>query len=69
MKQSPFKFQGNNSTQAKKLKGNTPKERDDLLGKQPLNPKDVKRVQTKSKSHIQVRTGRPVNAQRPKGKG
>ncbi|MEO6130649.1 MAG: hypothetical protein ABIQ02_02290 [Saprospiraceae bacterium] len=69
MKQSPFKFQGNTSKQAAKAKAEAPKEHDDAQGKPAVNPKDIKRVQTKARTNVTVRTGRPVNAQRPKGKG
>jgi hypothetical protein len=69
MKQSPFKFQSNNSKKAKSLKAKSPADHDETQGKPPLAPKDLKKAQPKAKSHIQVRTARPVIAQRPQGKG
>ena len=70
MKQSPFKFQGNNSQQAKKgAKANASSDLEDKKGK--LNPasKKLKPVQSRSKSSPQLRTGRTGNASRPKAGG
>ena len=69
MKQSPFKFQGNNSAQAKKGKDKATPEIEGKTDKSALSPKNLKKTQSKSKSHIQIRTGRPQVAQRPKGGG
>lgn len=69
MKQSPFKFQGNNSVEAKKGKSKDTPELEGKNDKSSLAPKNLKKVQTKAKSHIQIRTGRPQVAQRPKGGG
>jgi hypothetical protein len=68
MKQSPFKFQGNSSKQVKGAKAAPGSEHDDK-GKQAMAPKDLKKAQPKAKTNTSIRTGRPVNAQRPKGKG
>ena len=68
MKQSPFKFQGNNSKQAKKVKSNASSEPDDNKGKLTV-PKNLKQTQSRSKSAPQIRTGRSGTAQRPKGNG
>jgi len=66
MKQSPFKFQGNNSKQVKKA---TPAgEHEEGKGKSGPLPKDLKKAQPKAKVNTSIRTGRPVNTQRPKGK-
>jgi len=67
MKQSPFKFQGNNSKQVKKT--NPGAEHEEGKGKLSPLPKDLKKAQPKAKTNTSIRTGRPVNAQRPKGKG
>ena len=67
MKQSPFKFQGNNSKQLKKADP-VPAQADEKGKAGPL-PKDLKKVQPKAKLNTTIRTGRPVNAQRPQGKG
>ena len=67
MKQSPFKFQGNNSKQVKKA--DPVPDQADGKGKQAPLPKDLKKVQPKAKLNTTIRTGRPVNAQRPQGKG
>lgn len=67
MKQSPFKFQGNNSKQLKKADP-VPDQADGKGEAGPL-PKDLKKVQPKAKLNTTIRTGRPVNAQRPQGKG
>jgi len=67
MKQSPFKFQGNNSKQLKKAEP-VPDQADGKGKAGPL-PKDLKKVQPKAKLNTTIRTGRPVNAQRPQGKG
>lgn len=69
MKQSPFKFQGNNSKQAKAAKTKESMELEGKNDKSSLAPKNLKKVQSKPKSHIQIRTGRPQVAQRPKGGG
>jgi hypothetical protein len=67
MKQSPFKFQGNTSKQAKSPKNKAGQEHEDA-GKQPIALKNLKSVQTKAKTNTNIRTGRPVNTQKPKGK-
>ena len=67
MKQSPFKFQGNNSKQLKKAE--PVQDQADGKGKAGPLPKDLKKVQPKAKLNTTIRTGRPVNAQRPQGKG
>jgi len=66
MKQSPFRFQGNNSQQAKKQV-----EKDDEGKKGPggITPKNVSKGSSKAKSHIQIRTNRSSTSQRPKGGG
>ena len=70
MKQSPFKFQGNSSKQVKGAKATgTPEHDESKGGKQAMAPKELKKAQPKAKTNTTVRTGRPVNAQRPKGKG
>ncbi|MDZ4747596.1 MAG: hypothetical protein SH808_03865 [Saprospiraceae bacterium] len=68
MKQSPFKFQGNNSKQVKGAKTNPAAEHEEGKGKLAPLPKDLKKVQPKAKLNTTIRTGRPVNAQRPQGK-
>jgi hypothetical protein len=67
MKQSPFKFQGNTSKQVKKAEPMP--DQADGKGKAGPLPKDLKKVQPKAKLNTTIRTGRPVNAQRPQGKG
>ncbi len=67
MKQSPFKFQGNTSKQVKKA--NPGGEHEEGKGKLAPLPKDLKKAQPKAKLNTTIRTGRPVNAQRPQGKG
>ncbi len=70
MKQSPCKFQGNSSKANKGDKGKAAPEHDESKGgKQSMAPKDLKKAQPKAKLNTSIRTGRPVNAQRPKGKG
>ncbi len=69
MKQSPFKFQGNNSKQAKAAKSKESVELEGKNDKSSLAPKSLKKVQSKSKSHIQIRTARAPMSQRPKGNG
>jgi len=66
MKQSPFKFQGNNSKQAKKQATN---ETEDKKGQSSLAPKSLKKTQSKAKTHIPIRAARPTMSQRPKGGG
>ena len=69
MKQSPYKFQSNNSKQAQKAKSSTSSEHDDNKGKLTPSPKNLKATQSRSKSAPQIRTGRSGTAQRPKGGG
>jgi hypothetical protein len=64
MKQSPFKFQGNNSQQAKRTGKDTEGKKGDTSA-----PKNVSKSQSKSKSHIQIRTNRSSGSGRPKGGG
>ena len=66
MKQSPFKFQGNSSKQVKKA--DPLADQADGKGKAGPLPKDMQKVQPKAKMNTNIRTGRPVNTQRPKGK-
>lgn len=65
MKQSPFKFQGNNSKEAKKQ---APATSDDKKGSTPLAPKNVNKA-SKAKAHTHIRAARPTMSQRPKGGG
>ena len=57
MKQSPFKFQGNNSAEAKKSKAKDAKNPEDKSGKSALPKQNVK-AQSHSKFHAPVRSGR-----------
>lgn len=66
MKQSPFRFQGNNSQQAKKQ---ALKDTEDKKGPGGVLPKNVNKGSSKAKSHIQIRTNRSSSSQRPKGGG
>jgi hypothetical protein len=68
MKNSPFQFQGNSSKQGKKGKSKDASEHDDAKNKQSLAPRELKKSQPKAKVNIPIRSARPVNTQRPKGK-
>jgi hypothetical protein len=65
MKQSPFRFQGNNSQEAKK--GNTAAEPGDKKDKSSLSPKNFKKVQSKAKTTTHIRTGKPQGGQKKGG--
>ena len=66
MKQSPFRFQGNNSQQAKKQ---AQKDTEGKKGQGGISPQHVSKGSSKAKSHIQIRTNRSYSSQRPKGAG
>ena len=67
MKQSPFKFQGNNSQEARKVKGSTPAETGDKKDKSSLSPKNFKKVQSRAKTTNHIRTGKPQGGQKKGG--
>lgn len=68
MKQSPFKFQGNNSVMAKKAKKEEAKTAVDLPNKSIGTPKTSKRISTRSYA-APVRSGRSGSIQGTKAKG
>ncbi|MEO5905713.1 MAG: hypothetical protein ABIQ11_03245 [Saprospiraceae bacterium] len=68
MKQSPFKFQGNNTVKAKKAKNEEAKTAGDLSNKPIGTPKSSKRISTRSYA-APVRSGRSGNIQGTKAKG
>ena len=70
MKQSPFKFQGNNSAEAKKSKSKDAKNPEDKSGKSALPNQNVSKAQSHSKFHTPVRSGRAkTGGGRPKAGG
>ncbi len=68
MKQSPFKFQGNNTVKAKKAKLEENKTVGDTPNKAIGTPKTSKRISTRSYA-APVRSGRSGNIQGTKAKG